>query len=189
MKTERILLYRNNTSKRTALDSVLICMALILSYIEAVVPLNLIIPLPGFKLGFSNIAVMFAIYYIGNLDAFFVMISKIVITSVLFGSFSSFLFSFFGGILSFAFLLFVRRFFPDTFSWVGISLICAALHNLGQLAAAALVFSGTEVFYYMPLLLLFGLICGIITGLIINGISYIFEKISYCKFTKGGIAL
>ena len=52
-------------SKQIALSGVLAALALALSLLENLVPLGLLIPLPGVKLGLANIVTLVALYALG----------------------------------------------------------------------------------------------------------------------------
>lgn len=158
-------------SSRIALNGVFLCVALILSYIESLIPLNFIVPLPGFKLGFANISIMFVFVYLGVFDAAEISFLRVLIISILFGSVTSFAFSLSGAVLSFVSLLILRKLRFKNISWIGVSVICAVSHNIGQIIAASVVFASITVISYLPWLLIMGTVCGIITGVIMHLVS------------------
>lgn len=155
----------DNTAHKTALCGLLLCLALIFSYIEARLPL-LFIPIPGCKLGFANLVIALTAYMISLPAAAIISILRVLISSVLFGSLTSFWFSLLGALYAFAVLALLLRFASRTVSPLGVSVASAAAHNLGQLSAAAVLLSPT-VLSYTPVLLLAALITGSITGLIL----------------------
>ena len=164
---------KTKTSKlirRITCDSMLLVAALILSYIESFLPLFLAVPVPGIKLGLANLAVMIAAYDAGSvgsniLDALSVSLFRIFIMAILFGSISSFWFSFSGGMVSF-FMLAICTFPLKRFiSPLGTSLACAAGHNAGQIFAAVLFFGNPALIYFLPGLLFISLITGALTGI------------------------
>lgn len=150
---------------RLASDAVLVCAALVLSYIEAVLPLDFI-PLPGFRLGLANIAITVAAFRNSPTDAAVVSLARILLVFLLFGSPTSFIFSLCGSALVII-TLFILRSHPSRLSFVGISLICALLHNCGQLIAALLLV-GPAVKSYVPFLCLASLIFGTLNGIVLN---------------------
>ncbi len=154
--------------RRLAEDSALLVAALMLSYIEVLLPLSWFIPLPGAKLGLANLAVMIACYRRSFADAAAVSLVRVLLSSILFGSVSSFAFSFSGAILSLAVLWATYRFYPRFFSFVGVSVLCAAGHNIGQILCAVFYLSGTAVLSYLPMLLLFAAVFGTVSGLLMN---------------------
>jgi len=172
---------------RTALDAALLGLTLILSFVEAVVPITALVPLPGFKLGLSNLGILAAAYLIPSknqlpsvADAMAVSLGKVITSAVLFGNAASFIFSASGAasvIISIVLLSLLRL--TDRFSFAGISVICAVSHNFGQLAAACIVMRSTAVFAYVPLLLAASCIYGTVNGLILNTISTRLKKYTW----------
>lgn len=156
--------------KRLTLDAMLLGVAMMLSYLEAVLPLSLIIPIPGARLGLANVAVTLCFFSVSPVDAAVVSLSRICLTSLLFGNIQSFLFSLFGAVLAYI-GMWIARSFIKHFSFYGISVLSAALHNLGQCIAAVIVLGTPAVFTYLPVLLICALIFGLITGAMITPIS------------------
>ena len=52
----------DSPAARAARGAALVSAALLLSYIESFIPLGLLLPLPGFRLGLANILVMFVFF-------------------------------------------------------------------------------------------------------------------------------
>ena len=167
---------------RLALDATLLCLALILSYVELFIPLNLIIPLPGFKLGFANIIVMLAFYIISPRDAIVVSVMRVALSSLLFGNAMSFCFSLSGAILSLVGLYLARKFLSARLSFIGVSVLSAALHNLGQTLAAGAFYGWNVILSYLPILLLASAVFGAIVGIVVNLSAPRLEKIYTAKF-------
>ena len=164
------------SAEKTAYGGLFTAVALIFAYAESFIPLNLFIPIPGFKLGLANICVMLAFYYLGSGIAFFVTIAKCLLTALLFGTPISFFFSLFGGLFSYCFLLVSKYLIKERISFIGISVACAALHNAGQVCAASLTFGDTAVFWYLEWLLPVSLVTGVITGALAMCFSDIVSK-------------
>ncbi len=150
--------------QRVCLDAMLLGISLLLSYLEAILPLTVWLPLPGFKLGLANILITLVFVTISPLDAAIVSICRISIMGILFGNAASFTFSLCGGLLSYLGLWLFAKALRRSFSMIGISIGCAALHNIGQLLAASLWFGADAVIGYLPFLLIASLIFGSITG-------------------------
>ena len=149
-------------------DAMLLGVAMLLSYLEAVLPLALWIPLPGFKLGLCNVLITFAFVAISPRDAACISGCRILLMGLLFGNATAFLFSLCGGALAYGGLWIFARMGKRCFSLIGVSVGCAALHNLGQLLAAAAVF-GTSVFLsYLPILIFAAIVFGTVTGVILE---------------------
>lgn len=143
--------------------------ALMLSYLESFVPLPL--PLPGFKLGLANIALLVCFELVSPTAALFLQILRISISALLFGSPATFWFSLAGGTLSYIVVAVFYAFFRKHVSELGISIASAAMHNIGQLLAAAVIFSSAAVFAYLPWLLFASLIFGSFTGIICRAVN------------------
>lgn len=169
--------------RRLCLDAMLLGGALLLSYLEAILPLTIWLPLPGFKLGLANILITLTFVTISPWDAAILSLSRITLMSLLFGNITGFTFSLCGGMLSYLGLWLLAHWGKRLFSMIGVSVGCAALHNLGQLLAAALIF-GTEVILgYLPILLIAALLFGTVTGellrLILPRFSRLLEETRY----------
>lgn len=150
----------NKNTKKLAVTSMLIAVALILSYVESMLPS---FSVPGVKLGLANVAVVFAIYVCGKGSAAFVSLVRVLAVGVLFGSAVSFIYSLAGAILSLCVMMILRK--TGLFSSLGVSVAGGVAHNVGQLAAAAIVMHTSGVFYYLPVLLLSGAVTGALIGL------------------------
>ncbi len=155
----------------------LLGLSLLLSYLEAVLPLTAWLPLPGFKLGLANIIITLAFAAISPWDAGAISLCRICIMGILFGNLSSFTFSLGGGILSWLGLWLLARVGRKQFSMIGVSVGCAALHNLGQLLVASAWFGTGVLLSYTPILLIAALIFGAITGLLLQRLLPRFEQV------------
>lgn len=152
---------------RLAADAALLGAALLLAFVEAVLPVGLI-PVPGFKLGLANLAVTAAAFRYRIGDAAAVSLGRILLTFLFFANPVSLLFSLAGGLfVLLALCVLTRPSVAPRFSFWGISVLCAVSHNLGQLTAASLLL-GSAVWQYAPVLLAASLICGTLTGWIMN---------------------
>ena len=156
---------KKTASSRVAFGGLMLTLALILSYVESLIPLGAIVPIPGFKLGLANVVVMIIFVYSSPADACVVSFLRVLISSVLFGSVPALWFSFLGAAMSLAALAVMRAVKFRGMSWVGVSVVCAVSHNAGQLIAAATVLGGgLSVAWYFPWLLVMAVICGTVTG-------------------------
>lgn len=144
-------------TKKIALGGILTALAMIFSYIES------LIPIPGVKLGIANIAIISVLYLLGSGQALLVNLLRITLTAVLFGNFNSFLFSMAGGMLSLLVMVLLKK--SGHFSIVGVSVAGGVFHNVGQITAAVFLMDTTAIYYYLPVLLIFGIVTGIIIGL------------------------
>ena len=150
------------------IDALLLAVALLLSYLEAILPLTLWIPLPGFKLGLCNVLITFAFVAVSPRDAACISLCRILLMGLLFGNAVSLLLSLCGGVLAYGGLWLLARLGKRWFSMIGVSVGCAALHNIGQLLAVAVLFGAEAILGYFPMLMIAALIFGTMTGVILE---------------------
>lgn len=155
-------------TKKTALCAVLTALALALSYWERFLPLQLLIPLPGIKLGLANIVTLLALYCLGGGYAFAILIPRCILGAVFGGGITGLLFSLTGGVLAMAVMAACKRI--PLFSVYGVSILGAAAHNIGQIAAAALLLGTVSVVAYLPYLLLAAIVTGGAIGALCAGV-------------------
>ena len=154
-------------TKRVALGAAFVCFALALSFLETLIPTDLFIPIPGFKLGLANIVICVVFYRESPGMAAAVSACRLCLTLILFSNVSAFLFSLTGAVLSYVSLFFSKYILKSKVSFIGVSVISAFFHNAGQLICASLVMGSLSVFYYTPYLILTSAICGALTGIIL----------------------
>lgn len=152
---------RSKTNQLT-LCALLIAVALVLSYMERFLPLQMFIPLPGVKLGLANIVTMTALYFFGEKHAFTILVLRCILGSVFGGGISGLAFSLTGGLLSMIVMSISRRF--GVFSVYGISILGAAAHHTGQICVAVFLMGSVYVAGYLPYLLMVSVFTGIATG-------------------------
>lgn len=162
--------------KRLTLNSILISMALVLSFIERFIPLSLIVPIPGLKLGLANIVTMFALFYLDIHSAIIITVLRCVLSSLLFGGMSSLLYSLAGAFFSLIAMIVLKQGYHKVFSLLGISIGGAAAHNTGQILMASLMMKNASVFSYLPMLLISGLVTGMLTAIASVNLFRLFEK-------------
>lgn len=153
---------KNNTSHKVALSAILAALALIFSYIEAILPLS--VGIPGVKLGIANLVVIIALYVLGFKYAMAVNVLRILVAGLLFNGAFGAMYAMAGGVLSLIIMYLLKK--MNLFSTVGISMAGGVAHNLGQLLVAALIVSTMKLFYYFPVLLFSGMISGILIGIV-----------------------
>ena len=105
----------NNTKKLTTL-SLLISVAMVLSYIESLIPA--FVAVPGVKVGLSNIATVFALYILGAPGAVAVSVIRVFLSSLLFGNFAMMIYSLAGAFFSIAIMAFLRKIVPEKYVWL-----------------------------------------------------------------------
>lgn len=146
-------------AKRVTLYSAFLVLALSLSFLESLIPPLILIP--GIKLGLANLAVIYLIYKNDYLGAILVNLARIILSCLLFSGFNTFIYSIFGAALSLIIMCLFKRI--KAFSIITVSCMGAVFHNIGQILAS-LIFMPITVFYYLPVLVLTGLITGFIMG-------------------------
>ncbi len=147
-------------TRRLTLLALLTAAAMILSYVESLLPSP---GVPGVKIGLANIAVIFALYRFGWKEAAAVSLVRVVMVSLLFGSLGALFYSAAGAALSLAVMALLRRL--DVFSAVGVSVAGGVAHNAGQSLMAMVLLETERLIWYLPVLVLSGLAGGILVGL------------------------
>lgn len=145
---------------KIALLGLLVALAFIFSYVEVLIPVNL--GVPGVKLGLANLAVITAIYALGEKTAFCLSMVRIVLVAFTFGNFSSMLYSLAGGVLSFIVMTAAKQ--SGLFSVKGVSVLGGVFHNVGQIAVAMVMLETSQLIGYLPVLAISGTISGLAIG-------------------------
>ncbi len=158
---------RADRLRRLCICGISVTAAMMLSYLESLLPLQLLLPLPGFKPGLANTVTVMLFAAFSRRDAAVVSAVRILLMGLLFGSPVSLFFSACGGLLAFLSLLLAARLLRGC-SHVGVCVLCAAAHNLGQLLAASILFGAGILLSYLPLLLIAATVSGTLTGLLLN---------------------
>lgn len=147
---------------RVAYFGVFTALALIFSYIETLVPISF--GIPGVKLGLANLIIVIALYKIPLREVYVLSIVRVLLSGVLFGNYFSIAYSLAGGLLSLTVMALLKK--AGGFSVIGISIAGGACHNIGQLVVAMIVVETFAMSYYMPVLLVAGLITGFLIGVV-----------------------
>lgn len=153
------------TAKKTAFYGMFLALALVAGYIEQLIPINL--GIPGVKLGLANIVTMLLLYIVGVRAAGAVSALRIVLAGFLFGSGFAMVYSAAGAFLSILAMALLKK--SKRFSSVGVSVAGGVFHNIGQILVAIFVLETQALAYYLPVLILSGLVAGILIG-ILSGI-------------------
>lgn len=165
--------------KKIAQGGLLVAVALVLSLVEKMFPLQAVVPIPGIKLGLANVVTLFALTLLGTRAALAILLCRVTLASIFMGSITGFLFSLFGGLLALLVmrLLLLRE--GRWFSLVGVSIGGAAAHNIGQIGAATLTLGTLNVAAYLPLLLVSSIPMGWVTGLTASAVLNHWKKIRF----------
>ena len=149
-------------TKRLALLGLSVSIALILSYIEFLLP-PIFSAVPGIKLGLANIIIIYLLFALSAKDAAIVSIVRVILSSLLFGTALTLLYSLSGAVLSLAVMIILKK--ADLFSKVGVSIAGAVMHNVGQILTAIAVLRTAEIGYYLIVLTLTGILSGVFVGI------------------------
>ncbi len=147
--------------RKTALYGLLVALAFILSYLETFLPP---IGIPGVKLGLANLVVVMSLYRLRPRDALAIAVLRIVLAGFTFGNPASMLYSLAGGLLSFGVMTLLHR--RDAFGILGVSVAGGVCHNIAQLAVATAVLRTAPLVWYLPVLLVSGVVTGALIGLV-----------------------
>lgn len=153
-----------NKTQRLARAALLTALALGLSWMERFIPLQLLVPLPGIKLGLANLVTLFALYFLGGRMALAILCVRCLLGSLFGGGVTAFCFSITGGLLALAVMAAARRL--PVLSVYGVSILGAAAHHVGQILVAVALLRSGYVVAYLPFLLLVAIATGFLTGAI-----------------------
>ncbi|QDW74106.1 Gx transporter family protein [Lachnospiraceae bacterium KGMB03038] len=146
---------------KVAYFGVFTALALIFSYVESLIPFQF--GIPGVKLGLANLIIVIALYKMRLFEVFLLSIVRILLSGFIFGNYFSILYSLAGGLLSLAVMALLKKL--GGFSVIGISVAGGVFHNVGQLLTAMVVVETFSVIYYVPVLLVAGVITGFLIGI------------------------
>lgn len=152
----------NMTARRLTRMALLTAAALGIFIVELQIPS--LTPVPGIKLGLANIITVYAMFALGPGDTACILGARILLGSMFSGQMMSIFYSLAGGALCYLVMLLLRRLFSPKQIWV-CSVFGAAAHNLGQIAVAILITGTPALIWYLPVLMVSGIIAGTFTGL------------------------
>ena len=147
-------------TKKLTTMAMLTAVAMILSYVEAMLPS---IGIPGVKMGLANIAVVFALYRFGWKEAVAISLIRVVLMSLLFTGVAAMLYSLAGAAVSLILMGVLKK--VNAFSAIGVSVAGGVGHNAGQVLLAMWMLETGELIYYLPALAISGVISGVLIGL------------------------
>ncbi|MGN1318167.1 MAG: Gx transporter family protein [Lachnospirales bacterium] len=163
----------NRVNKITHL-AMMLALTVVLSIFESSLPS--FVPIPGVKLGLANIAVMYGLIFYGKKEAILLNVAKAFLGGVTRGFVAGIL-SFCGGLLSIIVIIFLLMIFKDKISYIILSISGAIFHNLGQLMAVFVIFDNYSIMYYLPILVISGVIMGTLTGILIKALIPVIGRI------------
>ena len=134
--------------------------AMILSYVERLIPT--FVAIPGIKLGLPNIAIIVILYKFGEKEAFIISMLRVLLSSLLFTNGITMLYGLVGAALSFVVMILLK----NTLSLVTVSILGGVVHNIGQIIVAYFILQTEQLMYWLPVLIISGVIAGTVIGLI-----------------------
>jgi heptaprenyl diphosphate synthase len=164
-----------NTTQSMVLSALIFATAIVLSIVENMLP-PIVVAVPGVKFGLSNIAVMYALFFLGKRQAYTIAILKGFFAFITRGAIAGLL-SLVGGLLSITVMLVLLVVFKDKISYLVTSISGAISHNIGQFIVIALLYVGTNMLAYLPVLLVSGVIAGIVTSTLLKIILPAFKRL------------
>ena len=155
-------------TKKVAMLGLTVALAMIMSYIEALVPISFAVP--GIKMGLANIVIIFVLYKIGTKEAILVSLIRVILVSLLFSNAMAMAYSIAGAVLSLSVMWLLKK--TDKFSVIGVSVAGGIMHNVGQIIMAVILLGTEQIALYLPVLIITGtatgVVIGIVAGLVIN---------------------
>lgn len=149
----------NGKAYRVALYGLCIALAFILSYLESLIPIQM---MPGMKVGLTNLVVLIALYYLNAKAAFVINLVRILLVAFTFGNLQSLCYSAAGGIL--AYLVMVGLKSTKRFAIVTVSVAGSIFHNVGQILVAMVMVETKSITWYLAVLTISGIVAGIVVG-------------------------
>lgn len=149
-------------NRKIAYYGLLVALAFIFSYVESLFPINL--GTPGVKLGLANLVVIVSLYLFGIREAAVISFIRIVLSGITFGSTAAMVYSLAGGVLSLLIMVIVKK--TNKFSTMGVSVAGGVFHNVGQIIVAMIVLETQSLIYYLPVLIISGLVAGVVIGIL-----------------------
>lgn len=153
-----------------------------LSFIEHLLPPLPLLP-PNVKLGLSNIVTMYCVFFLGPREAFTLAVLKSGFVFLTRGPVAGLL-SVTGGLLAIATVVLLLFLLKSKLSYLTASISGAVMHNIGQIVAVSVIMGTNMIFYYLPVLIVSGIIMGIVTGTMLRLLLPVFDS-TYKTITKG----
>ena len=147
-------------SSKVAQYGLFAALAILMGYVEMLIPLPLLVP--GMKLGLANVIIVIVLYHIDTKSAFFISLVRVLMSGLLFQGFVGLLYSLAGALLSLAVMALLKK--TGKVSITGVSVMGGVFHNVGQIIVAAAVVENIKMAYYLPFLLVTGVVTGFVIG-------------------------
>jgi len=163
--------------KKVTNIGLLTAMALAISLIEHMIPIP--VPIPGAKLGFSNMIILMTLYLYGFKSALLVGVLKSFLLMLITGSVTAFFYSLTGAVLASIGMAVSMKLLNKFSSFIGISEIGAFFHNLGQILVAAVFMGNIKMLIYFPALVIMGVFTSFFVGLSVNYVANHMDKLGF----------
>lgn len=150
---------RGDTTKDLVLCGLLTAAAFVLGYVESLLPFSF--GIPGIKIGLANIVTVFSLYRLGTGKTTGILLARVLLSAITFGSMSALLYSLAGGVLSVAVMWVLKK--SEKFGIMGVGIAGGVAHNVGQVVVASFML-GSALYGYLPVLLVSGSIAGAVVG-------------------------
>ena len=156
--------------------AMLITMALILSYVETLIPA---LPIPGAKIGLPNIVAFLALLTLGFTDALVILVIRAFVSSLLFSSFMALAYSLAGGVLSLVVMYLLTRTYKEEIgpSILFVSVLGAISHSTGQVLVGMLILETAALLSYLPWLVIISIFTGLFVGAVVLALYNVFKRI------------
>lgn len=155
----------DNKTRRMVMLAMLFATAVVLSIVEGMLPQP--IPVPGVRFGLSNIVVMYAVFFLNAKDALMIAVLKAFFGMLTRGAVAGLL-SLSGGVFSVCIMVILLWIFKEKGSYLLYSMCGALAHNIGQFAAISLLYTSMSMIYYLPVLLISGVVAGSVTSVLLK---------------------
>ena len=149
-------------AKKLTQMALLTAIALTIFMVEAQIPA--LVPVPGVKLGLSNIVTVFAVFAMGPKEAAAVLFARVFLGSIFAGNFSTIFYSAAGGTLAIVITILLRKILTEKQLWVA-GVMGAIAHSIGQMAMAVAITQTIGLVSYLPMMIVCSIITGLFTGL------------------------
>lgn len=147
-------------SSKVAQYGLFAALAILMGYVEMLIPLPLLVP--GMKLGLANVIIVIVLYHMDAKSAFFISLVRVLMSGLLFQGFAGLLYSLAGALLSLGIMALLKK--TGKVSITGVSVMGGVFHNVGQIIVAVAVVENIKMAYYLPFLLVTGVVTGFVIG-------------------------
>ena len=164
--------------RRMVLTAFLFAVVLVLAVVEN--ELQIPVPVPGIKLGLSNIVVMYSLFFVEKKEALLLAVLKALFVFLTRGAVASLL-SLCGGLLSISVMILFLLIFKERISYLMISILGAVFHNVGQMIAVSILYTNLFLWAYFPALLISGIVAGAATSTLLKVTLPALKKLGFSK--------